>query len=435
MADSSPFLVIAYDRLGKYHAGPALRTLALATELSKICPVDVIYESEIPDSHGQVNFINRDSIDVSSGFFQKYRAALVPPLVAMTFPEIIESDIPIAVDLFDPVIWENLYLYKNSPIGEQRFQHERHLAALMAGIFRGDYFLVAGERQQDLFMGMLMALNRVNPSTWNDGKTAGDFIGLVPFGLPDFPPPSTDQLTLPEAYNLDGKLVVWGGGMWDWLAPEIVINAWPDVLDKYPDAKLAFPGTKHPNPHVPEMESVGRIKKIASELGIPDSLIFSNWLSRDDYLGLLAGSDCVVSAHKAGLESRYAVRTRFLDAIWMGLPLVVSGGDEYSSYINKYSIGRVVDPDTESPENGFAKAILEVLIPGKSSFSEGFENARRDLTWSKMAQPLIKWAESPGITHGTGVEFFDATIGKASPRERPRDLGSLMHRVISKLKK
>ncbi|MCX6645477.1 MAG: hypothetical protein NTY09_03840 [bacterium] len=435
MGNSQPFLVIAYDRIGKLQAGPAIRTLALATELAKICPVDVLYESDPPENYSHLNFINRDSINPDSDFFSKYRAALAPPLVAMTFPELLDNEIPIVIDLFDPVIWENLDLYKNSPISDRHFQHERHLAALMAGLIRGDYFLVAGDRQRDLFMGMLTSLNRVNPSTWSEGFTIDDFIGLVPFGLSDSLPPSPDRLLLPEIFKTDGKLVVWGGGMWDWLDPQIIVNAWPEVLKKFPDACLAFPGTKHPNPHVPEMDSVGRIKKIAADLGIVDSIIFSDWLSRDEYLGLLARADVGVSAHKPGLEARYAVRTRFMDAIWMGLPMVVSGGDEYSHYMEKYSIGKLVAPSDSSSVADFSISIIEVLEKGKEHFRDGFINARADLAWPKMAAPLIEWAKSPKTTHGPGSEFFEGTVGQASPRQRPKDFGSLMHRVMSKLKK
>lgn len=417
-------------------AGPSIRTLALAHELSKICPVDVIFDGEIPDNRaGDINYISRDSVEPGSEFFNRYRAALVPPLVAMTFPEILDSDIPIAVDLFDPVIWENLELYRSLPVSDRNFHHERHLAALHAGLLRGDYFLAAGNRQQDLFTGALMALNRVNPSTWQPGVGIEQLVGLVPFGLPDEPPPDAKNLPLPENFKTAGPLVVWGGGMWDWLKPEILVKAWPEILAKFPDAKLAFPGTKHPNPHVPAMESVKRVKELAGKLGISESIIFSDWLSRDEYLGLLARADVGVSAHGPGLESRYAVRTRFLDAIWVGLPMVVSGGDEYSYYMDKYSIGYVIDPSCESPAIGFSEGIIKVLENGEEIFTVGFESARRDLIWEKMARPIIEWAKSPRLTHGPGAEFFVGAIGKASSRGKPTDLGSLMHRIISKIRK
>ncbi len=435
MGDQS-FLVIAYDRLGPKHAGPAVRTLALAGELSRIGRVEVVFEGEAPKIESEnIRFIHQapDSpIESDSGYFERFTAALVPPLVALTLPQILESDIPVIVDLFDPVIWENLEMFRGASQAERDFQHERHLAALLAGLMRGDYFLVAGKRQQDLFLGALMALNRMNPSTWQPDAGPDQLIGLVPFGLPDDDPPSRDEMPLPEEFKTDGPLVVWSGGMWDWLNPELVVQAWPEVLRRYPNARLAFPGTRHPNPHVPPPESVGRVKKLAKELGVEKSLIFGSWLPRDEYLGLLAHAGCCVSSHSPGLEARYAVRTRFLDAIWMGLPLVVSGGDEYSGLIAENDIGVVVEP---SDPSAFAMGIIQVLEPGRDKYAESFENVRMELKWSRMARPLIEWASDPKSTHGAGSEFFQDTMGAVSPKGRPGDFGSLMRRIMSKLKR
>lgn len=427
-----PFLIIAYDRLGPMHAGPALRSLALAEELAHTGPVDVIYEGEEPtDAHERISFLERDAGEPPSDFFSRYRAALVPPMVALVMPEVLESDIPLAVDLFDPVIWENLELYRERPVQERNFQHERHLAALLAVLFRGDYFLVAGERQRDLFLGALMALNRTNPSTWKSGDGPDQLVGLVPFGLPNDPPPSADELPLPDMYKCEGPLCVWGGGMWDWLKPETVVRAWPKVLEKFPEAHLAFPGTEHPNPHVPEMASVGKAKRIAEDLGIAKTLIFGRWLPRQEYLGLLAHAELGVSAHGPGLEARYAVRTRFLDAIWMGLPMVVSGGDEYSEYIAANGLGYV---EGKSGHEAFAKGMLEVLDNGRGAYAANFSHARNELKWERQARPLTEWASAPRATHGPGAEFFTQTVGKASPRSRPADLASLINRVLGKLR-
>jgi len=428
-----PILVIAYDRLGPIHAGPAIRTLALAGELADVAPVEVLFEGEPPQvSDDRISFVRRESISPSPHFFSRYRLALAPPLVALTLPEILETDLPLVVDLFDPIVWENLELYRHKPPAERDFQHERHLAALIAALLRGDYFLVAGNRQQDLVLGALMALNRTNPSTWLAEQGPEQLVALVPFGLPAEPPPSADDLPIPDILPSDGPLVVWGGGMWDWLRPEIVVRAWPEVLASYPTARLAFPGTEHPNPHVPDMASVRRVRKLAEDLGIHETVVYGRWLPRDEYLGLLARADLGVSAHAPGLEARYAVRTRILDSVWMGVPMVVSGGDEYSDLIAQRELGLVV----EAPDpSAFAKAMVHVLRNGRGAYAAAFSRARAELTWRRLARPLTLWASAPRSTHGPGAEFFRQTLGRLSPRERPSDLRSLLARLVARLRR
>jgi glycosyltransferase involved in cell wall biosynthesis len=257
-------------------------------------------------------------------------------------------------------------------------------------------------------------------------------VGLVPFGIPNEQPSSMEHAPLPEGLDPKEPLVVWGGGMWDWLEPEIVVSAWPEVLKRYPSARLVFPGTEHPNPHVPVMAAVGRVRKKAKELGVLESLYFGRWLPRGEYLNLLASASCGVSAHSPGLEAHYAARTRYLDAIWIGLPMVVSEGDEYAEYVASHKLGVVV---RESNPTDFANGIIRVLVDGKASLAENFTRARQRLSWRRMAAPLVEWAREPRLTHGPGSEFFQAVAGRATPRGRPADIYSLIRRIISRVKR
>jgi hypothetical protein len=252
----------------------------------------------------------------------------------------------------------------------------------------------------------------------------------VPFGVPDETPPSKDRVKPPAGYECDGPLVVWGGGMWDWLRPDLVVEAWPEVLKSHPNAILAFPGTEHPNPHVPEMSAVKRVRKLAKELGVLESLRFGGWLDRDDYLALLVHATCGVSAHAPGLEARYAARTRFLDAIWVGLPMVVTAGDEYAEYIADHDLGEVVGD--YSPVS-FARALRRTIESGASNLQDRIATVRRSLSWKKMAQPLLKWAQEPVSSHGPGAQFFQSAIGEPSPQGRPSDLVSLLKRLKDRL--
>ncbi|MFH1676231.1 MAG: hypothetical protein ABIC40_04320 [bacterium] len=427
--------MVAYDRLGKKQAGPAIRTLALAMELAKVCEVEVIYEGESPGdfiTNKGIKFTERESVKIDKSYLAGFCGGLGPPLLAMVCPEVFESDLPLVIDLFDPVVWENLELYRNESSNERAFQHERHLAALISSLMRGDYFLAAGRHQADLFTGALMVLNRINPENYSTGRGFEQMIGLVPFGVPDGKPPEISKEKIPSKFRHDGISIIWNGGMWDWLKPETVVKAMPLILEKYPDAKLFFPGTGHPNPHIPRMAVVGKVKELVKELGISKSVVFSEWLEREEYLGVLGQSDVSVSAHGRGLESQYAVRTRFSDSIWLGVPMVVSGGDEYSRLVREYGLGEVIGDDDPVK---FAEGIIGVVSRGKEEFQPGFEKAGKELSWENTAKPLREWAKNPVVTHGIGSEFFTDSVGMVSPRSRPNDFKSLMKRLGDKMRR
>ncbi|HEX9745371.1 MAG TPA: hypothetical protein VGB30_08080 [bacterium] len=426
-------LVISYDILGEKIAGPAIRALAIAGELTNEFNVSVLYEGDFQSEKDGIRFINRDSVEINAGYFNNFDFILAPPLFTLNFPDLLEFENALMVDLFDPVIWENLVLYRRQSANMQSFEHERHLAALIAALMRGDYFIAAGRKQVDLFTGAMMILNRINPETWLEESSVEQMIGYVPFGIPGDPPPSRENSELPVEYAdiMEKKIILWGGGMWDWLDPEIVVRSMPSVLEKVPDAVLVFPGTDHPNPHIPAMENVDKIKMLAAKSGLEKHIIFGNWMKLKRYRELAVNSSVCVSAHRYGLESTYAVRTRIIECIWLGIPQVVSGGDEYSDLLKKYEIGETVC--SRDPAN-YAEAIITTIEKPVESFKPGFEKARFDLSWKSSVEPLREYLKNPRLTHGTGADFFTDVMGKASPRGKPRDLASIFHRVKSRLK-
>ncbi|HWW62102.1 MAG TPA: hypothetical protein VN181_12100, partial [Thermoanaerobaculia bacterium] len=67
--------------------------------------------------------------------------------------------IPTVVDLYDPYIIENLHYFDER--GPEVFTHDH--ATLVNSLLRGDFFLCASEAQRMFYVGMMLAVGRVNP--------------------------------------------------------------------------------------------------------------------------------------------------------------------------------------------------------------------------------------------------------------------------------
>ena len=107
---------------------------------------------------------------------------------------------------------------------------------------------------------------------------------------PEFPP--------------DCRIVLWGGGVWDWLDPLTLVRAWPQVLAACPQARLIFLGTRHPNPDVPQHRVVGQLEALADQLGERDrTIFFYEWLSYDEREALLSEADVGVTLHAHHIDS------------------------------------------------------------------------------------------------------------------------------------
>ncbi len=101
----------------------------------------------------------------------------------------------------------------------------------------------------------------------------------------------------------------------------------------------------------------GQAIELAQQLGLYNQAVFFNdrWVPYAERGSYFLEADIGVSAHQAHIETRYAFRTRLLDYMWAGLPMVVSGGDELADMVAARGLGQVV-PIGDS--DGFAQAIL-----------------------------------------------------------------------------
>jgi glycosyltransferase involved in cell wall biosynthesis len=182
---------------------------------------------------------------------------------------------------------------------------------------------------------------------------------------------------------------LWGGGIWNWLDPLTLIKAWPAVVAKYPQARLIFLGTRHPNPDIPSHKMADEAQSLADQIGEKDkTIIFFEWLSYKDREALLCEADIGVTLHPVHIETRYSIRTRMMDYLWAKLPVLVTEGDITSEWIQEFDIGEVVPPfDT----NAVAEALQSILSETKETWRPGFEHLDAIFDWNQVVEPLRKY--------------------------------------------
>ena len=158
----------------------------------------------------------------------------------------------------------------------------------------------------------------------------------------------------------DDKILLWPGGIWNWFDPLTVIRAVHEISLRRDDVRLYFLGVKHPNPEIPDMAMAGEAVALADELGLRDRVVFFNfgWVPYAERGRYLLEADVAVSAHFDDIETRFAFRTRFLDCLWAGLPIVTTRGDTLGELIVAGGGGSAVDV---GDVDGWVEA-LEILL-------------------------------------------------------------------------
>jgi len=342
-------------------------------------------------------------------------------VVLLFYPFMTDLDKPLVLDMYDPFLLENLQRQGHADLLKQLTSYENYLEALRIQLRKGDFFLCAAEKQRDYWLGMLAAMGRINPYTYRQDPTLRHLIDVVPFGLQNKPPQHTRSVLKGVYKNIDvdDKVILWGGGVWDWLDAPTLIRAMPLILKQRDDVKIFFMGVKRSNQDT-ATKAVDEAVTLSKELGLCDKYIFFNdWVPYNERQNYLLEADIGVSLHLDHIEARFAFRTRMLDYLWAGLPVVCTRGDVMGETLAAEDLAHLVPP------GGFeevARVVIDLIeIPNLRSI---YRNRSRDLVaayrWDVLMRPLLDFCSSPSLAPDKGFlhtsHFFDRTIQSRSLR-------------------
>ena len=400
----STIALITNDVVGERMAGPGIRYWEFARVLGQSFPVKLIVPPYVPmDPDPELIPPPGSSLVVCASSRQLAEAAKTCDVLVtlgtslLLYPFLLELNKPLVLDLYSPFMLEELQREAEADLLEQLTAFENSLDRLVVQLRMGDFFLCASEKQRDYWLGMLSALERVNPHTYRQDPTLRRLIDVVPFGLPAGLPRHTRPVLKGVYKNIgpDDRVILWGGGIWNWLDADTLIKAMPLILRKRADVKLFFMGIQRPNKNVARMAALDRAITLSQELGLYDQAVFFNdWVAYDERQNYLLEADIGVSLHLNHMETRFSFRTRLLDYLWAGLPTVATRGDVLGETLAAQGLARLVEP---GDAGGLARAILDLLDrPGQRFESAAqFRQLAGQYRWEVALRPLIDFCAAP----------------------------------------
>lgn len=358
------------------------------------------------------------------------------------YPFLSQLGKPLVVDLYSPLLFEGLQKHADRELYDQHLVFEGQRGIHTEQIRAADFVICASERQRDLWLGWLSALGRVNPHTYRHDPTLARLIDIVPFGLAA-QSPVHDRQVLKGVYKsigLNDKVILWGGGIWPWLDAPGLIKAVAMISDDHPEIKLFFLGVQSPNPFTTGMASAGEAIKLSQELGLYDRQVFFNeWAPYEQRHNYLLEADLGASLHHDHIETRFSFRTRILDYIWAGLPVLSTGGDILSEEIARSGLGRVVNSGDVAQ---VSRSLVELLqVPDlKDQYRANFERLAAKYRWETVMAPLLAFCAEPYpaadkryLGHIPLVErnssSWRSLPGKAWRTTRAHGISGLLHRA------
>lgn len=429
-------LVVTGEPLSGRLAGPAIRAWEMSVALSATHPVRLISTAGLEDiSHEQFEAYYASGEDLIE-HTQWADVIVFQGFLMEAAWWLADSDKILVADIYDPMHLEQLEQAKDLGENGRRAAIKDVTGVLNRQLARADLMLCASQKQRDFWIGQLAVLGRVNLLTVGPDNDFSKLVDVVPFGLQDEPAVQRKHgiRGVIPGIGMDDKVVIWGGGVYNWFDPLTLVKAIGRLAERHPDIKLYFMGLKHPNPGVPEMRIAWETQQLAENLGLVDKHVFFNtgWVPYAERADYLLDADVGVSTHFDHVETEFSFRTRILDYLWTGLPIVATRGDSFGNILDDEGIGRGVPAeDVDALEMA-----LEEMLYDENAAQIARKNVTRyaeQFQWSRVLRPLMDFAASP---HRAGDHVLDPATPspELQPPPDPPTIGGYARLLVRSLR-
>jgi glycosyltransferase involved in cell wall biosynthesis len=402
-------LLVSNGPVGATMAGPGIRYRQFALQLADRFDVVLVIPNEPDEELPGVRVLRARDFGYArfKELARSYDVVVAQQLSVGAMQMLGRSDTRVVYDLYDPLLFERLAFYggdeSSAAFAEPlaRAANQKQLLALRTG----SAFICASERQRDLWLGVLTALGRIDLDRYESDPALRDFVEVVPFGLEPNEPRAPGRVLkgVVEGIGEDDRVLLWGGGIWNWLDPLTPIRAVAELSRRRPEVKLFFLGVHHPSSGEAGMQMTQRAVQLAVELGVHGRNVFLNfgWTPYAERAGFLLEADIGVSAHFDTVETRYAFRTRLLDYFWARLPIVATRGDVLGDLVGEEGLGAAVE---EGDVEGWTRAIERLLDDEDAmrAARQKLEEVRMRYAWPAVVEPLAALIERPLHEPGFG---------------------------------
>lgn len=390
-------LLITSERLGDTPAGPGLRSTGLAVALRER-GFDVRIAA--PTGSTSPEGVPLGDLDRLDDMVRAVDIVLVPSGLVGAFPQVFESR-RLIVDHAGPFELEVVAGNR----GPEAFANAT-LGAIHA-IRQADLILVTHERQRDYCAGLLLG----DQATSGRATNPLDRFAIVPFGLPH-------ETADPVPVRAEGPLRIgWPGGLWDWLDPDTLLDAIHDIPAEV--ASFEFWGSQNPDPRAPRMATADRLRRRIDAEGLGDRVAIVDWVPIRDYWTRLAQLDLAITLDPAGVEARFAFRTRLLAALRVGVPTIATEGEWVADLAAEAGAGWTVPPrDAGAVHQTVTRLALareEITVASARGLA-----LTSTFDYCSLVDPVVEWSLSADLREQAGSTLLTSGHATASTPRRAR---------------
>ncbi|KPK71912.1 MAG: hypothetical protein AMJ84_05320 [Acidithiobacillales bacterium SM23_46] len=404
------------------HAG---HEVALYTVSQTISPLDPLGQFAEPRTRDGVAYENLDmrAGNMLAYLIERYQAFRPDCVVGVSTEPAswacrMRPTVPVWADLHGWVMAEaQLKAARdgNDDILSHFWQHERPI------LRRADTVSVVSTAQRFALLGELATVGRLNRH-----NVRHDLVVTIPSSV-DFTslakPSETDCIRRLVGGD-DAFVVLWSGSFNTWTDAATLFDALEWVMTR--DSTVHFVATGGAIPgHVDSVFEAFSERVSRSPHGSRYHLV--GWVGSHEFPAYLAGSHLAVCVDFPCLETSVGTRTRLVEAMAYGLPVLITRGTELSTELEREHIGWVLAP---GEPQALGERILKCAGEREQTASMG-KRARRFVEQhyaiEQTMEPFLRWADRPcfapdnALKRGESPTIFEAATNRLESDARALD--------------
>ena len=299
----------------------------------------------------------------------------------------LKNDKPIWMDIYgDPVMENQIRLYS---IGDNRGLFS--VIGMENAILRkGDVFSGLSNPQKYAVIGKLGMMGRLNRESMGY-----EFVHTIFPGMENEAGSDTanekEKILRCKLVEKDDFIVLWCGGYNAWADVEILFKGLEYAMERNPKIKFVSIGVGA----IVDPHSYPRFLANIKNSKHKEKFVMCGWLpSHEDVFKYYRESDIGISTDKNCYETLIGSRTRFVEMLTYGLPVITTAGCELGYILENEGVCRTV------PTGDFAslgKLILKLAERNllKDNLAKKYQNLIQKFSFETTISPLRKWILSP----------------------------------------
>jgi glycosyltransferase involved in cell wall biosynthesis len=400
-------LIICKGNVGTMMSSPGIRALNMARVLSRA----------LPGARVTLATPGRSDMEPDAPFRLVHYSAATLPRLALAADTIICQGFPptllphffgkrFVMDFFTNFMIEGLeYRVDQASLATREAWLETQRVYLNLQLTLADFVICANERQRDAWLGMMSALGLIPGSVYDRDNTLRKLVAVVPYGIrPDAATSPTDERQEQAGVvrghipgiGPEDRLILWNGGILRWYDPLTLIRAIARLAPERPDLRLLFLGTAYPVAGFDPGGTLGEAYALARELGVLGTHVLFNegWLAYDASGEAMLEADIGVSTYYDNLETHFSYRTRLVDFLWAGTPVVCTRGDVIAELVEERGLGLTVpEQDVDALTTALARLLDDAAF--RERCRANLRAVREELTWERTLAPLVEFCRQP----------------------------------------